>query len=72
MPRRDFTRLPSLVSDAARARLEAHPSVAIEIAPAAGHNIPRDTELQQHETVVRAWNAAFPDHPNPLGPARSP
>jgi pimeloyl-ACP methyl ester carboxylesterase len=50
LPRRPTEQLPSLVDDASRAILAAHPAVRIEPVPEAGHNVPS----QAPETFVRA------------------
>lgn len=62
LPRRELDRMPSLITAEARACLLAHPLITIEAMRGAGHNISRDAGPQLHGALVRAWNAAFPDH----------
>lgn len=50
MPERRFRTMPGLVDEPERRLLEAHPKVTVEIAPGAGHNVPK----HRSDLLVRA------------------
>jgi pimeloyl-ACP methyl ester carboxylesterase len=58
-PERPLEILPSLVDEASRARLMAHPDIEVSVAKGAGHNIPRDAPALLLEVMKRACALAF-------------
>lgn len=58
-PRREFDIMPSLVSPACRALLDAHPKVTVIEAPDAGHNVPARAVLTFAHALEAACRDAF-------------
>jgi pimeloyl-ACP methyl ester carboxylesterase len=56
---RDFEVMPSMVTEAARAALAAHPQVELATAPGAGHNVPKLAPLLLLKAARRSCEAAF-------------
>jgi pimeloyl-ACP methyl ester carboxylesterase len=54
-----FPIMPSMVTEAARRALAAHPTIEVVVAPGAGHNVPRQAPGIVLDRVVGSCRAAF-------------